>query len=74
MLLGPRSCEPGVQNTYLGLGVVYLVVLAALPFVVADAWSLAARAGAALLLILTGAGVWIGGLALGGFRIICRLF
>lgn len=72
--LGPRSCEPEVQNAYLDLGVGYLVVLAALPFVLGRDRPIAIRFAAAVVLAIAGAGVWIGGVALGDFRIMCRLF
>jgi len=73
MLIGPRSCESGASNGYLLIGGVAMLGCLIAPFLGRGA-PVAGRGRVALRGALICGGVWMLGLVLGGFRIMCRLF
>jgi hypothetical protein len=73
MLIGPHSCEAGAGNGYLAVGAVAMLGCLIAPFLGRGAPA-KGRGGVALRGSLICGGVWILGLVLGGFRIMCRLF
>ena len=70
---GPHSCEGGL-DTYFFSGLGCFVIAVAAPFVLhrdlpVSRQALAAGTLAALVVV-----AWIAGFAIGGFRLLCRLF
>jgi hypothetical protein len=69
----PRACEGGL-GIYFLCGLAALVVMLALPFVLRSGDSLFARVILALGLVVLGAALWVSGLLVADFQILCRLF
>ena len=71
--VAPRACEGGFE-TYLQIGTVTLIVLAALPFVLRSGNSLSIRVASALGFVALGVAVWVIGLLVANVNFLCRLF
>jgi hypothetical protein len=71
--LAPSSCEGGF-GIYVLCGVAALAVLLAMPFALRFGNSTLIRVGWGLGLVVLGGALWIAGLAVANFRILCRLF
>ncbi len=71
-IAGPYSCEWG-NTVYTIMGLVVIVITVALPFFQRE-WAMNKRVGFAFLFLLISLIVWIAGFAMGGFRILCKLF
>jgi hypothetical protein len=71
--LAPSSCEGGF-GIYVVCGVVALVVFLAIPFALRFGNSTLVRIGWGLGLVVFGGAMWIAGLAVANFQILCRLF
>jgi hypothetical protein len=71
-IYGPRSCDGGFE-IYFWTGIFCVIVSAGIPFT-AKSETIKWKIGFSILLSIVSVLIWVGGFALGNFRIICRLF
>ncbi len=72
-IAAPSSCEWGL-NAYFLAGAAAFLGLAALPFAGAGGLIVTSRAGSSLLLAGATLLVWIAGIFIANFQLMCRLF
>jgi hypothetical protein len=68
----PHSCNGGLE-VYVGVGIVALIVMAALPFVIGPR-DAPAKVSRAFGFVALGIVVWLAGGMVANVRIMCRLF